>query len=191
MIASLKNHILRFTNPSEKELQAFIDVLELENINSREYLIKEGQYCKYNHFIVTGCFRSFFTNKKGVEKTVNFGIEDWWLTDFDSFMNKTQTQLNIQATEDAVILKISKSNLDMILQNSLEINKYFRVILERVRIADQRRIQFIFNLSGEELYNTFYEYNPEFVQRIPQYMLASYLGFTPEFLSKIRAKKHS
>lgn len=191
MIESLKNHILRFVHPSKKELDDFLNIVELENIIAKQYILKEGQYCNYNNFIVKGCFRSFFTNKKGVEKTINFGIEDWWLTDFDSFMNKTQTQLNIQATEDAILLKISKSNLDTVLQNSLEINKYFRVILERVRIADQRRIQYMFNLSGEELYNTFYEYNPEFVQRIPQYMLASYLGFTPEFLSKIRAKKHS
>ncbi|WP_170837128.1 Crp/Fnr family transcriptional regulator [Aquimarina amphilecti] len=169
----------------------FINMVELENIKNKQFILKEGHYCNYNHFIINGCFRSFFINKKGVEKTVNFGIEDWWLTDFDSFINKTQTKLNIQATEDAIILKISKFNFDTILQNSLEINKYFRIILERVRIADQRRIQYMFNLSGEELYTTFYKYNPEFVQRIPQYMLASYLGFTPEFLSKIRAKKHS
>ncbi|WP_299215797.1 Crp/Fnr family transcriptional regulator [uncultured Aquimarina sp.] len=191
MIESLKNHILRFVSPSKKEMEDFLNIIESENIPAKHYILKEGHYCNYNHFIVKGCFRSFFINEKGVEKTINFGIEDWWLTDFDSFMNRTQTQLNIQATEDATVLKISKPNLDMVLKSSLEINKYFRIILERVRIADQRRIQYMFNLSGEELYNTFYEYNPEFVQRIPQYMLASYLGFTPEFLSKIRAKKHS
>ncbi|WP_299257995.1 Crp/Fnr family transcriptional regulator [uncultured Aquimarina sp.] len=191
MIASLKNHILKFVSPSKKEMQDFLNIIESEKISAKHYILKEGHYCNYNHFIVKGCFRSFFINKKGIEKTINFGIEDWWLTDFDSFMNRTQSQLNIQATEDAIVLKISKAKLDLILQNSLEINKYFRIILERVRIADQRRIQYMFNLSGEELYNTFYEYNPEFVQRIPQYMLASYLGFTPEFLSKIRAKKHS
>ncbi|WP_298320335.1 Crp/Fnr family transcriptional regulator [uncultured Aquimarina sp.] len=191
MTASLKKHILRFVSPSKKEMEDFLNIIELENIPAKHYILKEGHYCNYNHFIVKGCFRSFFINKKGVEKTINFGIEDWWLTDFDSFMNQTQTQLNIQATEDATVLKISKTKLDTILQDSLEINKYFRIILERVRIADQRRIQYMFNLSGKELYNTFYEYNPEFVQRIPQYMLASYLGFTPEFLSKIRAKKHS
>ncbi|WP_405205355.1 Crp/Fnr family transcriptional regulator [Aquimarina sp. LLG6339-5] len=191
MTTSLKNHILRFVHPSEKEITDFISLVEIENIAPKQFILKEGHHCNYNHFIAKGCFRSFFLNKKGVEKTVNFGIEDWWLTDFDSFINKTQTQLNIQATEDAIILKISRSNLDNILQNSLEINKYFRIIQERVRIADQKRIQYMFNLSGEELYNTFYKYNPEFVQRVPQYMLASYLGFTPEFLSKIRAKKRS
>ncbi len=185
----LKEHILKFVTPSESELQSFLSTLDFESINNKEYLLKEGQYCKYQYFILKGCFRAFFVNRKGVEKVVNFGIENWWLTNFDSFINQTLSELNIQAAEDSLVLKISKEKLDSVLKHSLELNRYFRIILEKVRIADQRRIQFMYNLSGEELYDVFYEQNPDFVQRVPQYMLASYLGFTPEFLSKIRGKK--
>ncbi|GAA4278192.1 Crp/Fnr family transcriptional regulator [Aquimarina mytili] len=189
MTDQLKNHILKFVTPPDNELQSFLNLMELEDIKNRDYLLKEGHYCKYQYFILKGCFRSFFIDRKGVEKVVNFGIEDWWLTNFDSFINQTISELNIQAAEDSKVLKISKSNLDHILRDSLELNRYFRIILEKVRIADQRRIQFMYNLSGEELYTVFNEHNPDFVQRVPQYMLASYLGFTPEFLSKIRRKK--
>ncbi len=189
MTEQLKDHILKFVTPPESELQSFLNVMEFENIENKQYILKERQYCKFQYFILKGCFRSFFINKKGVEKVVNFGIEDWWLTNFDSFINQTPSELNIQAAEDSQVLKISKQKLDDILKESLELNRYFRIILEKVRIADQRRIQFMYTLSGEELYTVFCEYNPDFVQRVPQYMLASYLGFTPEFLSKIRRKR--
>ncbi len=185
----LKNHILQFANPTEKELQSFLDLFDLKSIENKEYLIQEGQYCRHQYFILKGCFRSFFVNRKGIEKVINFGIENWWLTDFDGFINQTPSEINIQAAENSQVLKISKTQLDIILTNSLELNRYFRIILEKVRIADQRRIQFMYSLSGEELYQVFCDHNPKFVQRIPQYMLASYLGFTPEFLSKIRARK--
>ncbi|KAA1241566.1 Crp/Fnr family transcriptional regulator [Aquimarina sp. RZ0] len=157
----LKNHILRFANPVKTELQEFLNTIEPENINNKQYILEQGQHCRYTYFIIKGCFRSFFINKKGVDTIINFGIENWWLTDFDSFINKSISQLNIQATEESLVLKISKEKLDTILNRSLEMNKYFRIILEKVRIADQRRIQFMYNLSGEELYNTFCEYNPD------------------------------
>ncbi|MBQ4821485.1 Crp/Fnr family transcriptional regulator [Aquimarina sp. MMG016] len=185
----LKNHILSFAAPTEKEINDFLNNFEFLAIKNKEFLLKEGQYCKHQYFILKGCFRCFFINHKGAEKVVNFGIENWWLSDFESLINQTPSLLNIQAAENSKVLKISKEKLDAFLEDSLELNRYFRIILEKVRVADQRRIQFMYNLSGEELYNTFREYNPSFVQRVPQYMLASYLGFTPEFLSKIRAKK--
>ncbi len=189
MKEQLKNHILKFVSPSESELKAFLNATTFKTIKNKEYLVKEGQYCNYQYFILNGCFRSFFVNKKGVEKVVNFGIEDWWLTDLDSFINQKPSELNIQAAEDSQVLKISKEKLDAILEKTLVLNQYFRIIHEKVRIADQKRIQFMYSLSGEELYHVFCQHNPDFVQRVPQYMLASYLGFTPEFLSKIRGRK--
>ncbi|MDY8134476.1 Crp/Fnr family transcriptional regulator [Aquimarina sp. 2201CG5-10] len=191
MIDQLKNHILTFVAIPENELDIFLNAFEIQTISNKEYLVTEGSHCKHKYFILQGCFRCFFVNRKGVEKVVNFGIENWWITDFDSFINQTVSHLNIQATEDSVVLKISKSVLDTFLEKSLPLNQYFRIILEKVRVADQKRIQFMYDLSGEELYDVFCDYNPDFVQRIPQYMLASYLGFTPEFLSKIRGQKKS
>lgn len=191
MADQLKNHILNFVTPPTEELNDFLNNFEFQSIDNKEFLLKEGQYCKHQYFILKGCFRCFFINRKGVEKIVNFGIENWWLTDFESFINQTPSKLSIQAAEHSQILKISKNKLGTFLKDSLELNRYFRIILEKVRVADQRRIQFMYDLSGEELYDVFREHNPHFVQRVPQYMLASYLGFTPEFLSKVRAKKKS
>lgn len=186
MYDQLKNHIIKFAKPANKELELLSESLRAKEIKKKAFLLKEGQFCDNVCFIVEGCFRSFFINEKGVEKIINFGIEDWWITDYDSFSNFCPTRLYIQAIEDSKILCISKKDLDSILDQSLELNKYFRILMEKVRIADQRRIEYLFNLSGVELYKLFSEAYPDFVQRVPQFMLASYLGFTPEFLSKIR-----
>lgn len=189
MSKALINHILKFAKPSLKELDEFVNDFSIHKIAKKEYLLQNNQQAKFLYFIIKGCFRSFFINKKGVEKNIHFAIENWWTTDYDSFLTTTPTQLNIQALENSTVLKISKEKLHQHLDQSLELNKYFRIIQEKVRVADQRRLYFIFDFSGEEIYDHFRTHNPEFMQRVPQYMLASYLGFTPEFLSKIRGHK--
>ncbi len=189
MNEQLKNHIFQFAKPNQLVLDELSSYLEYHEIKRKEYILKEGQCCKYKYFIVKGCFRTFFINNKGHEKILNFGIEDWWLTDYDSFTNYSPAKIYIQAIEKSHVLRITKANLDKVLLNSLEMNRYFRLIMEKVRIADQRRMHYIFNMSGKELYELFCAHFPDFVQRVPLYMLASYLGITPEFLSKIRAKK--
>ncbi|NLT52635.1 MAG: Crp/Fnr family transcriptional regulator [Ignavibacteria bacterium] len=182
----LKNSILQFATPSDETFEEFNDLLEYREINKKEFILTKGQNCKHHYFILKGCFRSFFINEKGTEKILNFGIENWWITDYDSLTNLCPTNLYIQAIENSQVLCITKENMDKALNHSLEMNRYFRIIAEKVRIADQRRMYYMFNLSGKEIYTMFCEKFPEFVQRIPLYMLASYFGLTPEFLSKIR-----
>lgn len=182
-------HIKKFCSPSEEDLKLIEELLTRKEFEKKEHLLTSGHRCHYKYFILSGCMRSYFVNNKGAEQIVNFGVEDWWMTDYDSFVNQNVSHLNIQAIEKCEVLRLSKSDFDKMATSSPELNNYFRIILEKRHIADQRRIQYMFSLSGEEMYDTFFEYNAAFTQRIPQYMLASYLGFTPEFLSKIRKKK--
>ncbi len=188
---SLINQIKKYINLNEKEMELVLSYLQPKTIKKKEYLLQEGTICTFNSFIDNGCFRSFYIDKKGNEQIVQFGIEDWWLTDYDSFTNQTPSHLYIQALEDSKTLKIERKALEELYTQIPQLERYFRITLQKAYIASQRRIQFIFSLSGEELYDRFSSLFPEFVQRAPQYMLASYLGFTPEFLSKIRGKKRS
>lgn len=185
----LKKHILLFANPSKDILDELNGLLVCREIKKKDFLLQKGQYCKYHNFILKGCFRSFFIDNKGAEKILNFGVENWWITDFDSFATSHCAEIAIQAIEDSVVLSITKEDLDKLLGHSLEMNRYFRILTEKVRVADQRRMQYMFNMSGKELYDFFCLNFPEFVQRIPLYMLASYFNFTPEFLSKVRGSK--
>lgn len=185
----LLNHIKKFSSASDSDLNLMEKVVSKKSFRKKEHLLTEGHRCHYQYFIVSGCLRSYFVNQKGVEQILNFGIEDWWMTDYDSYINESISHLNIQALEDCEVLRLSKVDFDQLVAKSPAINTYFRAILEKRHIADQRRIQYMFNMTGEEIYDHFSQNNPAFLQRVPQYMLASYLGFTPEFLSKIRKKK--
>lgn len=189
MIETLFNHIRKFSSVSDSDLQLIEEVVSKKSFKKKEHLLTDGHRCQYKYFILSGCLRSYFMNQKGVEQILNFGIEGWWMTDYDSFVNESISHLNIQALEDCEVLRLSKPDFDQMVTSSPALHAYFRVILEKRHIADQRRIQYMFNMTGEEIYDHFHQSNPSFVQRVPQYMLASYLGFTPEFLSKIRKKK--
>ena len=116
-------------------------------------------------------------------------MENWWITDYTSLESRQPSGYFIQAVEDSEIAVLTKANREILFQQIPQLERYFRLLLQRMHAANLMRIQYLFDLSVEERYRQFNARFPEFVQRIPQYMLAVYLGFTPEVLSKIRAKK--
>jgi CRP-like cAMP-binding protein len=136
-----------------------------------------------------GCFRAYVINDKGVEQVVQFAIENWWITEYMSLNSGRPSEFYIQAVEDSELVAIDKKYQEELFGRLPQLERYFRIVLEKAYTASLMRIHYIFSFSGEELYNHFNTNFPGFVQRVPQYMLASYLGFTPEFLSKLRAKK--
>lgn len=186
---ALANHINRFTNLSSSEKELLSEYVQFSKVKNKEYLLKAGQICKANHFVVKGCFRMFSHTDKGTEQIIQFGIDNWWIADYTSFESRQPSLFNIQALEDGVVGVLDRQVQDSLFERVPKLERYFRYVLQRAYAATLMRVHFIFSESGEERYRNFNSCFPEFVQRIPQYMLASYLGFTPEFLSKIRAKK--
>ena len=116
-------------------------------------------------------------------------MENWWITDFMSFDQQSSSHFFIQSIENTELVSITHSELELLLKKVPQLERYFRLVVQRSYAASQLRIKYLFSQSGEERYHHFNSSFPEFVQRVPQYMLSSYLGFTPEFLSKIRAGK--
>lgn len=182
-------HIQRFVSLTDEEIQVLIPYLKTKKINKKEFLFEEGQACTANYFVAGGCLRLYFVNDKGVENIVQFAIENWWISDYMSLEKQTPSSFSLQAVESSHLIVIEKQRQEEMLQKVPKLERYFRIIAQRANAAAQMRIKYISELSGEQRYWQFTESFPEFVQRIPQYMLASYLGFTPEFLSKLRAKK--
>lgn len=189
MIEALSRNVRRYVAFSNEDIDFIASFLDRIDVNKKEFILKEGQTCRARYFIVEGCFRSYFHDIKGNEQILHFGIENWWITDYDSLVNKIPSILNIQAIESSIILKLKESDLDKLSKQVPQIQDLFRIIAEKSFIAAQRRIHYLHTLNGEEMYHTFANANPNFIQRVPQYMTASYLDMTPEFLSKIRAKK--
>lgn len=188
MFENLVRHIQKFVALNEEEQIVLRSYLKFESIKKKQYLLQEGQVCHANWFIAKGCLRSYTLKENGNKQMVQFAIEDWWLTDYFSFEQKKQSKLFIQTVEDCELISIDDRISEELFAKIPQLERYFRLILQKSYAASLMRLQYMFNLSPEERFHHFNKNFPAFIQRVPQYMLASYLGFTPEFLSKIRAK---
>jgi CRP-like cAMP-binding protein len=189
MYTSFLNHIRKFVSLNKTEEEILLSRVEYKVVNNKGFILKSGSICDSTYFVAKGCFRMYVQTDNGHEQIVQFGIEDWWITDYTSFDRKSPSDFSIQALEHSAVVEIPKKHQDELFQKIPQLERYFRIILQRAYAATLLRIHYIFSFSGEERYRHFSQSFPEFIQRIPQYILASYLGFTPEFLSKIRAKK--
>ena len=174
-----------------KEINYFKQLLTVEHFSKKEFILREGDRCKYLYFVNKGILRAFYVNKEGKDSTVMFALQDWWITDMHCFLNRLPAMVNIQAIEPTSVLKLSKSNLEKLYEEIPKFEKLFRILMEKAYCREQLRV--IQNLSSpaKERYHSFIEKYPQIVRQVPQKQIASYLGITPEFLSHIRANKNS
>ncbi|MFH6999325.1 Crp/Fnr family transcriptional regulator [Flavobacterium sp. FlaQc-57] len=191
MYEALFQHIEKFITLEPSDIDTLESCLNISVIKKKEHVLKEGQFCNTMYFITKGCMRQYIINSKGTEQTLQFGIENWWITDYLSYHNHIPSHFYIQAIENSEVIAIEKQTLEALLIQIPKLERYFRIVAQKSFGAAQMRIKFLFTMSAEERYHHFNNLNPEFVQRIPQYMLASYLDFSAEFMSKIRAGKIS
>lgn len=189
MYNALFAHINKFIDLSTDEQDILASLLKSSSFKKKAYLHEAGETCRANYFVVKGCLRLYFIDIKGAEQTTQFAIENWWISDLTSFLFQKTSDFYIQAAEATYVIVIEHRHYDEIFEKVPKLEKYFRLIFQKLHQASQIRIKYLYSQTAEERYTNFSTLFPEFVQRIPQYMLASYLGFTPEFLSKIRAKK--
>jgi CRP-like cAMP-binding protein len=191
MSEHLLGHLSKFVSLPEEDQAGIVAFFRPKHLKKKENLLEAGKLCKSHYFIVKGCLRLFFVNDKGVEQTTHFAIENWWLTDYLAFQNQQTTGFYIQAVEDTQVLALDWHAQERLLAQYPYLERYFRLVYQRANGAAQLRIRYLYEFSREEIYAHFSTHFPEFVQRIPQYLLASFLGFTPEYLSEIRKKKRS
>ena len=182
-------HIRRYVDISNDEVLILEKYLQPMELKRREFLLREGDVCSSNYFVEKGCLRMFFNNDKMVEQTTQFAIEDWWLSDYFSFARQTPSEYAIQAVEKSVVVAIDYQLQDKLFSEVPQMERYFRIMMQRALSASQLRVKMIYQLSKEEMYRHFNRSYPQFFQRVPQYMIASYLGLTPEYMSELRKKK--
>lgn len=189
MYNNLIKHINRYVTLTDEEAAFTTSFFRHEKIVRKQFLLSEGEVCKASYFVLKGCLRLFFIRENGTEQIVQFAIENWWLSDYASFISQKPGLFFIQAVENTEVAVLDFQRQNELSQRLPKLDFYFRNILQKNAAAAQMRMYYLFDQSGEERYRHFSEAFPEFVQRVPQYMLASMLHLTPEFLSKIRAKK--
>jgi len=184
-------HINKFVKLDEQEASLVCEDVSLIKVKKKQFILKADEICRANYFVSKGCMRLYFINRNGQEQITQFGLEDWWITDYSSLETGQPSIYYIQAIEDAELISLSKKTMEELLQKVPKLERYFRIIFQKAHTASMRRFEYLRDQTDEERYRQFVSLFPGFVQRIPQYMLASYLGFTPQFLSKIRGKKES
>jgi CRP-like cAMP-binding protein len=184
----LKENILKHISLSENETEAFVNLFEKKLIRKKEFLLREGEICKFEGFVSSGLLRVYHIDKNGFDQILYFAIENWWITDIDSFTNGTPSQLSIEALEDSEVLLISKENKEFAYENLPKIEKLFRVMTQKTHVALQRRMIDNLSKTADQRYIEFVEKYPNLAQRLSNIQVAAYLGITNVFLSNIRKK---
>jgi len=188
---TFKAHLDKFININDEEFASILSFFQELEVKKKHNLMLSGEVCKSMYFVGKGCLRKFFINEKGVEQTTEFAIENWWITDTFAYERQITSDFCIQAVERSTILVIDFQTQEALLKKHPVMERYFRMIYQRAYAASERRIRYLYEMTREELYVNFSTQYPWFIQRIPQYLIASFLGFTPEYLSEIRAKLRS
>ena len=191
MTKHLFEHINKFIEISEVDFNEILPFFDYRSLNKKEIIIEAGDKCNFNYFVLNGCLQMYFISDKGTERTIQFAIENWWMTDCLAFYNQEKTDFYIQAIEASQIISISFDKQKQLLNQFPKLEKYFRIIYQISFGASQMKMKYLYDFSKEEMYFNFIDKYPNFAQRIPQYLLASYLGLTPEYVSEIRNKKRS
>jgi CRP-like cAMP-binding protein len=171
---------------SDEEIEVIKQSFKLKKLRKRQYLLQEGDTSKYISFVIKGALRQYTVDDKGHEHIVRFGIERWWMGDYEGFMMKTPSRYNIDAIDDSELLQISYEQLEDLKKTVPAIEAMLKKIDQRSYISQQRRIHSSISNTAEDRYIELLNTYPEFLQRFPQNMIASYLGISPETLSRIR-----
>jgi CRP-like cAMP-binding protein len=157
-----------------------------KKLRKRQYFLQEGDVCKYIGFIVKGSARTFTVDDKGHENILKLSLENWWLADFESFYLLTPSRFNIEALEDLEVLQSTNAQIEEFLKHIPAFAAMANVISQNYTIANQKRMQAAMSYTAEERYEDLMSNYPQFIQRFPQNMIASYLGLSPETLSRLR-----
>lgn len=186
MFALLLDNISKKISLSEEEKLLCQTFFTSKKFRKKQYLLQEGDVCKYTAFVNTGILRSYTIDDKGTEHIIQFALEDWWITDIYSFLTAEPSTFNIDVLEDAEVLLITKAAQDEMVLQLPKMERFLRLLMQNSLIAMQRRLIGSLNFTAEDKYLQLLNSCPTIIQRVPQHLIASYLGITPETLSRIR-----
>ncbi|GAC1563616.1 MAG: Crp/Fnr family transcriptional regulator [Mucilaginibacter sp.] len=188
MFQNINAYVLKCVNLSAGELAYFNSMLQYKVIPKKTMLLQAGNICNFEAYVIKGCMREYYIDDNGAELTLQFAVEDWWVSDITSFEDQKVSNMYIETLEDCEILMLSRQSKEQLLAEVPRLERMFRLMIQRHLSVVQSRLFKTVTHSGIERYLEFIKRYPTIPQRVPQHYIASYLGISPEFLSKLRTK---
>jgi CRP-like cAMP-binding protein len=188
MFHSINAYVLKRVKLSVGELEYFNSILEYKVIPKKTMLLQAGNVCSFEAYVIKGCIREYYIDSSGAEVTLQFAVEDWWVSDITSFQDQKVSDMYIETLEDCELLMLSRQSKEQLLAEVPKLERMFRLMIQRHLSVIQSRLFKTITHSGIEKYLEFIKRYPTIPQRVPQHYIASYLGISPEFLSKLRSR---
>lgn len=188
MIDILFKHIGEKVQLCEEDKVIIQTFFKEKKLRKRQLLLEQGEVCRYLSFISSGLMRTYNVDEKGNEHMSIFGWEGWWLSDFNSFLTGETSVFSIDAIEPTELLMISLADYESLTLAVPLMDRYFRILYQNSLITKEKRLLSSIKHTAEEKYLQLADTNPEILKRVPQNLIASYLGIAPETLSRIRKK---
>ncbi|PUZ22463.1 cAMP-binding domain of CRP or a regulatory subunit of cAMP-dependent protein kinases [Chitinophaga costaii] len=183
---AIDQFVSRYIALTPEETALYHTLFTFKTVKKKQFLLREGEICDFEAYILKGCIRVYYVDKEGKETVLLFAVEDWWVSDISSFMDRKPSNLYIETIEDCELLVIDFISKGILFESIPKFEKLFRILVQRNLGVLQQRFYASVSQTAEERYIHFVEKYPHILQRIPQHQVARYLGVSPEFLSKVR-----
>jgi CRP-like cAMP-binding protein len=188
-LTQITNYILRHIQLTPAEVDYFHSLLRIKKIKKKQYIVQPEFVCKYRSYVVQGAMRAYLVDNSGQEHTIAFAIDDWWISDYNSYIFQQPATLFVEALEETTLVQLDYNAEQLLKETNPKFEKFFRIITERSFAFLQKRMLNSLSMTAEERYEDFTSKYNNILQRVPQYALASYLGMSTEYLSKLRNNK--
>lgn len=189
MFQQISQYVKTCVSLSQEQQNFFNTILEHKTVSPKTFLLREGEICQFEAFIIKGCVKTYFIDKNGFEVILTFATENWWISDITSFHEQKPSKMFIETIEETELLILTPQTKQTLLSHIPALERMFRLMVQRHLGAYQERLFSNIALSAEERYDIFLKKFPDLPQRIPQHLIAAYLGISAEFLSRIRKRK--
>ncbi len=186
--SEINQNVCSYINFSQDELAIFNGLLKPKTVAKKHFLLRAGEVCNFEGFVVSGCLRKYYIDENGQEVIIQFAVENSWISDIASFSNQSPSGLFIETLENCELLVLSHQNKEELLLKAPRFERFYRILVERNIAVLQNRIHYSISKTAMEKYLDFLANYPSLPQRVAQHYIASYLGMSAEFLSKVRTK---
>lgn len=186
MPQALRSHIQRYIPVTNIEFEAIYQAMTRQVFKKRESLVRSGEPCEHFYFVLSGSLRTFTTDERGNEHIFHLAFEDWWASDLFSFITGDSAFFSIEALEDTEVLAIHRDDYEVLLSSYPKFERFFRLLMQNAYVASQKRTMDIMSLSAEKRYLELVKRYTQMELRVAQHHIASFLGITPEALSRIK-----